>query len=112
MPQQPVCKPQGSDTIDKGSQSMSVIDVQHLLLIVPEHIVVTDNQLWGHVAQPSFVWGLSSDLTQKLLFGGVVWPLRPYGAVSVSPDARIPTFDAQDDKMDLIGKIRPNAELY
>lgn len=42
----------------------------------------------------------------------MVWPLRPYGAVSVSPDARIPTFDAQDDKMDLIGKIRPNAELY
>lgn len=43
MPQQPVCKPQGSDTIDKGSQSMSVIDVQHLLLIVPAYIVVTDN---------------------------------------------------------------------
>lgn len=42
----------------------------------------------------------------------MVWPLRPYGTVSVSLDARIPTFDAHDDKMDLIGRIRPNAELY
>lgn len=77
---------------------MSVANVQPQAPTVLQHVVV-GNWPRGHVAQPIFVQGQSSGLSQQLM---------PSVIAGVSSGASIPISDAQDDEMDLVGQVWPN----
>ena len=73
---------------------MSVANVQPQAPTVLQHVVVGN---WP--AQPIFVQGQSSGLSQQLM---------PSVIAGVSSGARIPISNAQDDEMDLVGQVWPN----